>query len=875
MNRSAAFILACLVPFVVLAAGPAMAQPVAVLEGRVTNAVEGTPIPGATVQIVGTGRGTAAGADGRFLLSVLRPGRAEVSVSAIGYAGQVRLIELVANDTLRLDVELAPVAVALGEVAVEAAGRLAPGSRGVTDVPGAATVLDAEALERFADTDVLRVLSEVPGVTVQEEEGYGLRPNIGIRGTISQRSSGITLMEDGVLIAPAPYAAPAAYYTPPVARMDGLEVRKGSAQIAYGPYTTGGAVNFVSMLPPTVGTHAEAEVRGGTDRARTVHMRLGRGGLRIGGPSLDVLAEGLWDGSDGFKHLARFPDPAAARDALDGTTGYDLWSGHLRARLHGQAGSAFHSVELKVTADGQTSDETYLGLTDADFSAEPTARYVSTAADAFTSDHQLAHLRYVGVIGNMVTLTGTLYTTRFRRDWRRLDAVSDGLGDDLDTNGDGLDDADLDVPITRFIDDPVLYADELAVARGTNAPRLANASLTVASNDRQFGAEGLDLTAHIPLVPEQSSARVGLRLHRDRADRMQRGLVYRLVDVGTAAFDEKPLRLVTPGTPGDLGNRVDRAEAVAAFAEGEFGVGTQLGYLTLSPGLRVEHVRQRREDYGTADPERAGTPQTRENTVTALIPGLGVRFATGRATVFAGLHRGFAPPSSEPGVEAEWSLNGELGMRYTWTTRQRHTLALQVAGFATAYDNLLGADFASSGGTGSGDLFNGGAARVVGAEGLVNATWVGRRVRVPLRLAYTYTDARFEGSFTSAFLPWGIVRKGDRLPYVAPHALTVGLGVESERARLDLRAAYTAPTRDRAGQGPIPEAERIDARLVMDLAAEAPVPFVNLRKRRGAGLHAVVAIRNLLDARYVASRRPAGLRPGLPRTIVVGLRAKL
>ena len=67
-----------------------------------------------------------------------------------------------------------------------------------------------------------------------------------------------------------------------------------------------------------------------------------------------------------------------------------------------------------------------------------------------------------------------------------------------------------------------------------------------------------------------------------------------------------------------------------------------------------------------------------------------------------------------------------------------------------------------------------------------------------------------------------------------------------------------------AGQGPIPEAQGTDAYFIVDMSA-------NYQLHPNLSLFASVT--NLTDQSYIVARRPAGVRPGLPRAFMAGLKA--
>ena len=162
---------------------------------------------------------------------------------------------------------------------------------------GSASYISEEDLKKFSYTNINRVLQTVPGINIYEEDGFGLRPNISLRGTSPERSAKINLMEDGVLIAPAPYSAPAAYYFPTIGRMQAVEILKGSSQIQYGPNTTGGAINMISSRIPDEFS-GRASIAAGNYGSKNTQLVIGDSYQNFG-----FVTDYFNYSSDGFKDL--------------------------------------------------------------------------------------------------------------------------------------------------------------------------------------------------------------------------------------------------------------------------------------------------------------------------------------------------------------------------------------------------------------------------------------------------------------------------------------------------------------------------------------------------------------------------------------------
>lgn len=116
--------------------------------------------------------------------------------------------------------------------------------------PGSVSLIDAEEIRSAHVFSVSEALRKAAGVVTRDEEGFGIRPNIGIRGLNPTRSTKVLLLEDGIPSAYAPYGDNASYYHAPVDRYERIEILKGVGMLNFGPQTIGGVINYITADPP-------------------------------------------------------------------------------------------------------------------------------------------------------------------------------------------------------------------------------------------------------------------------------------------------------------------------------------------------------------------------------------------------------------------------------------------------------------------------------------------------------------------------------------------------------------------------------------------------------------------------------------------------
>ena len=697
-------------------------------------------------------------------------------------------------------------------------------STGAQAATGAAQYIGDEELAKFVYSDIQRVIRQVPGVSVQVEDGYGLRPNISIRGVATERSGRITLLEDNILIAPAPYSAPSAYYFPTIGRMSAIEVVKGPAAITQGPYTIGGALNMVSTpIPDAQGGQITLEAA--QDATYRLHANFGDS-LNNG---FGYLVEAHQWQSDGFQNI----DRSVTNTGLDVTD--------FTTKLAYAPANSAHSVELKLQVTDQDSNQSYLGLTDADFNGNSIRRYGLSELDNISTEHSQVILRYGYEIDPNLNVTAVAYNNQHKRDWFK----TEGIDLDGSSNAQDYSRTSWSNVISALNNNDTINGISTEQLQGILDGNIdtAEGSIQLRSNAREYFSRGIQFGLYwdetIGDVTHQLE--VGLRLHKDEEYRLQRNSTYQQIN--------GLLQLNDLGELGNAGNRVQEAQALALHIYDRI----EFGDWTLTPGIRFEDIEQKRTRFNGG--ETRTFRDDRENNTQVVLPGLGALYKMNDSwTIVAGAHKGFTAPSNSPGVREEEAINYELGFRFA-----NNTLNAEAIYFLSDYDNLLGECTASSGSNCEiGNAFNGDAATVQGIE-FVFKTELNEfnGIRIPLSITYTYINSEFDTDIADTAF-FGDVSAGDPIPYIPENQGQVSLGLEANNWSTYINAVYIDEVCVRASCA---EFEKTNSSFTVDISSNYQM---------SEDLKLFARIENLTNEQDIVSRQPYGARPNKTRTFSIG-----
>ncbi|MCA1589061.1 MAG: TonB-dependent receptor plug domain-containing protein, partial [Acidobacteria bacterium] len=335
------------------------------------------------------------------------------------------------------------------------------------DIPGSVERLDATTLENSRVLSPSEALRKLAGVHVRDEEGFGLRPNIGIRGTHPTRSTKVLLLEDGSPLTYAPYGDNSSYYHPPIERYHSLEVLKGSGQIAYGPHTIAGIVNYLTPNPPTKPS-ASVKLEGGN---RKFFNGAASGGATFG--NFGFMTNFAHKRTEGTKENTFFKI-------------YDL-SNKAIYRLNDR-----NAFTAKFSFLREASNLTYTGATEAEYAADLRGNIFRN--DFFYGRRYGFNLQHAFVLTSRVNITTSFYSNYFSRDWWRQSSNSSQRPNRLNLDADCRSIADLNTTCG-------------------NEGRL-----------RDYFVIGIEprLNAQFRLGALENDLAAGFRIHREEQDRLQK-----------------------------------------------------------------------------------------------------------------------------------------------------------------------------------------------------------------------------------------------------------------------------------------------------------------------------------------------------------------
>lgn len=690
-------------------------------------------------------------------------------------------------------------------------------------VPGSFNVVDEKELKARQPFSVREALNQVPGINIVGEDAFALAPNIGIRGMNPRRTQRTLLMEDGMPLFMAPYGDPSAHYSTPLDRVSRIEVVKGSGQTLYGPQTVGGMINFVTKPVPK---EFQASVMAiiGNNNFSGGHVNIGTGG-DWGGIMLDAVNR--------------------KGDGIRKNHDFEINELTLKGQLNLDDRNTL-ITKLGWYEEKSSVSETGLGLVEYN---EDKYQAPTGDQDQFNQRRKTLQLQHIFEINEKAKLsTQVYYAETSRASFRQINNPGENNGrsrlERCDLDGNGSNDA--------------------------NAVRnnLANASQCGGRwRPRDYEYYGIEprLDFSHSLFGIESDAVVGFRYHKEDIQRRQ----YR----GETA-DFQSLHFANNSTPReDVGINV---EAKSYYAQNTFYVGDW----SLTPGIRVEDIRiatniRRADGVGHNNPESSLT-----NNQTKVLPGFGVAWnGIENTTIFAGVHKGFAPPRPDRDItveevggnavpnsavahkiKPEESTNWELGVR----SHYFNGISYEATLFYTKFDEIVISD-------GAGAFRNGGESQHTGIE-LAGRVDFGKIYNTPHNF---YISGTYTNLFTAKFKKTSLddnIHSGDRLAYAPKHLASLNFGYEhpvgfNARIGVDYVSEQEADVSFREGRSNYNLLRGVSGTIPSYALINASVSYRPI----GSKATFFVSGHNLGDKDYLASRVD-GMVAGRQRQVFGGVR---
>lgn len=220
----------------------ATATPAGVLEGNISSAANGAPLPEACILLQGTFYGAAADLSGNYVIYSVPAGEYRATVSLMGYETLKNVpVTVVEGDVTRADFQIHPTALKSEDVTITATR----GPSLVQDVPSSVDVVTMEMIERENPQNLAEVLDDVQGVYIKDYGGIGGMKTISLRGSSSGQ---VLVLIDGQRMNNAQNGQ-VDFGAVSVEGVERIEVVRGGNSALYGADAIGGVINIITKKP--------------------------------------------------------------------------------------------------------------------------------------------------------------------------------------------------------------------------------------------------------------------------------------------------------------------------------------------------------------------------------------------------------------------------------------------------------------------------------------------------------------------------------------------------------------------------------------------------------------------------------------------------